>query len=101
MKNFVLVTNFVYAALVLIWFWLLKLLFSRLERDHAQKYDAMGRPTLFRRNNISTSIATLRFLFLREHKQLGDRDLSRLADIMLVYLTIFVASVFALVVTLK
>lgn len=101
MKSFVLATNLVYAGLVLIWFGLLKLLFDRLERDHTQKYEAIGRPSLFLRNNIATSIATLRFLFLREHRQLGDRSLSRLADSMLVYLMLFVASVFGLLVALQ
>ena len=84
----------IYFALVLVWFALLKTLFNRLERRHAAKYEAMGRPSLFLRNNIATGFATMKFLFLRQHRNLGDRVLSRLADGMLAFFAVFVLTLF-------
>jgi hypothetical protein len=49
---------------------LIELLFSRLERAHPAKYEAMGRPSLFLRNNIAGAAATLKFLIAREHRTL-------------------------------
>lgn len=95
------VLNWVYFGLVVIWFYLLRRLFNRLEHDHTEKYEAMGRPGLFLRNNITSGFATFKFLFLREHRQLGDSGLSRLADGMLIYCVVFVASVFGLLVALS
>jgi hypothetical protein len=66
-----------------------KLLFKRLERSHPQKYEAMGRPSLFLRNNVATGLATLKFVFAREHRALGDSYLSRLSDVILVYSIIY------------
>jgi hypothetical protein len=82
-------------GLVIVWFVLIKLLFNRLERAHPKKYEAMGRPSLFLRNNIATGWATLKFLFAREHRQLGDRYLSRLSDSMLVYLSLYLVLFFS------
>jgi hypothetical protein len=80
-----------YFALVVVWFVLLKLLFNRLEREHSAKYQAMGRPSLFLRNSIASGFATMKFLFLREHRTLGDATLSRLADGMLIFFVAFLA----------
>jgi hypothetical protein len=82
-----------YFSLVVVWFVLLKLLFNRLERDHSAKYEAMGRPSLFLRNNIANGFATMKFLFLREHRTLGDTRLSRLADGMLIFLVLFLVAI--------
>jgi hypothetical protein len=80
-------------GLVIVWFVLIKLLFNRLERSHSAKYESMGRPSLFLRNNISSGFATMKFLFAREHRQLGDGYLSKLSDFMLAYLLAY-ASLF-------
>ena len=82
----------IYFGLVLVWFALLKVLFNRLERHHLAKYDSMGRPTLFLRNSIASGFATMKFLFLREHRHLGDQTLSRLADGMLAFFAIFLVT---------
>jgi hypothetical protein len=92
--------NWIYFGLVVIWFGLLKLLFNRLEQDHPKKYEAMGWPSLFLRNNIATNLATFKFLFLREHLQLGDPGLSRLANGMLLYFVVLIAAVLGLIVAL-
>ena len=76
-------------GMVIVWFVLIKLLFNRLERHHPQKYEAMGRPSLFLRNSISGGWATLKFLTTREHKALNDSYLSKLSDGMLVFFAIY------------
>jgi len=76
-------------GMVIVWFVLIKLLFNRLERAHPSKYEAMGRPSLFLRNNIAGGWATLKFLVGREHKALNDSYLSKLSDAMLVFFTIY------------
>jgi hypothetical protein len=86
----------VFFALVIVWFVLIKLLFNRLERAHPQKYQAMGRPSLFLRNHIAGSWATFKFLVTREHKALGDRYLSKLSDAMLVFFAIYLFLFFGL-----
>jgi hypothetical protein len=79
----------VFFGIALVWFVLIKLLFNRLAAAHPQKYEAMGRPTLFLRNNIATGWATMKFLVAREHRTLNDRYLSKLSDAMLVFFTIY------------
>ncbi len=82
-------------GMVLLWFTLLSLVYRRLESAHPDKYAAMGRPSLFLRNTPAGAAAMLRFLATREHKHLGDRYLTRLSDValvfVLVYATLFVA----------
>ena len=68
---------------------LTKLLLSRLERAHPDKYEAMGKPSLFLRNNISNAWATQKFIFCREHKTLNDKYLSKLSDVILVLSSIY------------
>ncbi|MGY1528729.1 hypothetical protein [Luteimonas sp. A649] len=83
-------------GMVIVWFVLIKLLFNRLERAHPQKYEAMGRPSLFLRNSIAGGWATLKFLVAREHKALNDGHLSRLSDAMLVFFAIYLFLFFGL-----
>lgn len=82
-------------AMVIGWFVMLRIMFNRLEQLHPQKYEAMGRPTLFLRNNIHTGWMTLKFIWLREHRPLADATLSKLSDFMfgysLLYLAVFVS----------
>jgi hypothetical protein len=77
-------------AMVFVWFVLVKLLHTRLERGHKAKYQAMGRPSLVLRNNPATVWATLAFIAKREHQSLGDASLSRLSDFMLAFLAAYV-----------
>ena len=84
-------------AMVVAWFVLIKLLFNRLERVHPQKYEAMGRPSLFLRNNIATGLTTLKFLVAREHRTLKDSYLSKLSDSMLVFFAIYLLLFFGLI----
>jgi len=70
-------------VMVVVWFFLIRLLFSHLEAKHPDKYDEMGRPSLFSNSNFATNSATLRFLVRREHRELNDRYASMLSDVML------------------
>ena len=85
-------------AMVLGWFVMLKILFSRLERLHPEKYEAMGRPSLFLRNNIYTGWMTLRFIGFRQHRPLADATLSKLSDFMLLYFLLYLAVFVSLIV---
>ena len=86
-------------SMVLVWFVLLHLLFSRLEKRHPMKYEAMGRPSLILRNHLAGTLAMLAFLVRREHRALGDSYLSKLSDGMLVffaaYLVLFLGLFFS------
>jgi hypothetical protein len=83
-------------SMVVVWFVLIKLLFNRLERSHPKKYEAMGKPSLFLRNNIATGWATLKFIVAREHRPLNDTYLSKLSDSMLVYFMVYLLLFFGL-----
>jgi hypothetical protein len=83
-------------GMVIVWFVLVKMLFNRLERAHPQKYESMGRPSLFLRNSIAGGWATLKFLIAREHKALNDSYLSKLSDAMLVFFAIYLVLFFGL-----
>ncbi len=83
-------------GMVIVWFVLIKMLFNRLESAHPQKYEAMGRPSLFLRNNIEGGWKTLKFLVTREHKALNDSYLSKLSDAMLVFFIVYLAIFFSL-----
>ena len=85
-------------GLVLVWLVLVKVLFRRLQRGHPAKYKAMGEPSLLWNNSAKTGWAMLRFLFRREHKELGDPVLSRLSDFMLVFVCAYVALFVAIIV---
>lgn len=89
------------ACMVLVWFVLVKILFSRLESSHPAKYEAMGSPSLFLRNSPAGTFALLKFLVAREHKILNDGSLSKLSDAMLafllIYLVLFLALFFSII----
>jgi len=79
----------VLCCMVITWFILVKLLLNRLKRFHPKKYQEMGRPSLFFRNNVSGGSAMLKYLITRDHKTLNDPQLSKLSDLMLVFLVIY------------
>lgn len=83
-------------GMVIVWFVLIRLLFKRLEVAHPQKYEAMGRPSLFLRNNMATGWATMKFLFAREHRSLNDSYLSKLSNAMLAFFVIYLLLFFGL-----
>jgi hypothetical protein len=60
-------------------------LYSRLERDHPDKYRDMGEPTLFANRSVRTNLALLKFVFRREDLALNDPVLSRLTVLMLCF----------------
>jgi hypothetical protein len=75
-------------ALVGAWFLLLTLLWRRLIARHPAKYEAMHRPTFFSPLGL---MPTLRFLFLREHRRLGDRTLGITSDLAFTVLLLYIA----------
>ncbi len=85
--------KFVLLAMILAWFVLLWSLFRRLEKRHPAEYARLGRPTLLLRYGRHSRLAIFRFLVLRQHRRLRDAELSRLADLMLAFLAVYVALV--------
>jgi hypothetical protein len=81
----------VMAVMVALWFGLMKLLFGHLERKHPQSYDALGRPSLFRRNTPEIVITFMRFLLSRQYRTLHDPYLSRFCSGMVIFFYIYIA----------
>jgi len=86
-------------AMVPIWFSLITNLFRILRARHPEKYSAMGNPTLIMNNSLANNIATLRFIWRREDKALGDVGLSKLTGFMKVFLMVYTV-IFLIVVIL-
>ncbi|BBP00127.1 hypothetical protein [Sulfuriferula nivalis] len=76
--------------LVILWFVFVRMLYKRLASSHMPQYEAMGKPSLFLHNTLAGTLAMLKFLLKREHKVLGDSYLSKLSDIMLAFLLIYI-----------
>ena len=55
-------------------------LLRRLQHDHPQVWQELGRPTLFLNNSVSNGFAVLRFVQQREYMELKDPELRSLAD---------------------
>ncbi len=83
-------------CMVPIWFVLVVTLFKRLESLHPEKYESMGRPTMFWRNSTEGMFKMLKFLFLREHKSMNDNRLSLQSDLMLVFICCYFLILFSL-----
>lgn len=82
--------------MVLIWFVLLKIIFTKLEREHPEKYKQMGEPSLFFNNSLKTGLVTLKFIGKREHNNLNDPALSKLSDFALVFFVIYAVIFFGM-----
>ena len=78
-------------VMVCAWFALCKWLFSRLEKQHPKKYEEMGKPSLFLRNNISNGWSFMTFLFRSEYLPLEDPILTRTCKIMKIFFAIYLA----------
>jgi hypothetical protein len=76
-------------ALVAIGFALQHRLYSRLQSAHPEQYERLGSPTLFLNNSISNGLKTMRFLWSRRYRELGDPKLSRLCRIIIVINVIY------------
>ena len=74
------------ATLVVIWLTLLTLLWMRLIKRHPDTYESMGRPHFL---TPIGSLATLRFIFGRRHRSLGDHALGVISDFALVVALFF------------
>lgn len=93
------VLKFVLLAMILAWFVLLWSLLRRLRKQHPAEYQRLGRPGLFTRYGQQARLAIFRFLVLRQHRRLRDAELSRLADLMLAFLVVYVVLVVWIFVT--
>ena len=65
-----------------LWFWLSRKMFRLLAVRHPQKYEEMGRPTVFLNNSIKNGWAFTRFFYGRHYVSLGDPEVNRVAGLM-------------------
>lgn len=72
-------------------FFLQHVFLSQLRSRHSQKWEALGRPTLFLNNSIANGLAVQRFLWRGEYRALGDRTFARLGNFMRVYMAAYLA----------
>ncbi len=79
-------------ASVFVWLALCNWLYNRLDKQHPEKYNAMGRPGLMwnQNNSMSNAVALLTFLFQREYLDLHDPTLTRFCQFMAVFLILYV-----------
>jgi len=87
-------------SVVVIVFVLAKLLFSRLEAQHREKYLELGSPSFHgvKNKGFAPIVATIQFIVRREHRTLNDSYISNVSDAMLVcfvvYIVLFAYAVF-------
>ncbi|RUO38607.1 hypothetical protein CWE13_02880 [Aliidiomarina shirensis] len=86
---------------VLLWFFLCIRLFKILETRHPEKYESMGKPSLFLNNSISNNITFMKFLFKREWRGLNDPNLALLSNFMLVFFVVYMAVFLTLFVSIQ
>jgi len=76
-------------ASVFVWAALCYWLFKRLETQHPEKYEAMGKPSLIMNDSLSNNIYFMKFLFKREYNDLNDPSITRLAQFMRVFFLVY------------
>ena len=81
---------FLIFGMIVLGFFLIKMLLNRLESVHPRKFEAMGKPTPIMHRTIGGGWETFKFLVTREHKSLNDGYLSKLSDTTLLFFIIFV-----------
>ena len=79
--------------LVGLWLVLVVVLWRRLIVRHPGIYDSMGRPHFL----LPAGLRTLRFIFTRAHRELGDRSLGLTSDAALAVFVLYVAGLAFLV----
>jgi hypothetical protein len=85
-------------ACVATWWGLLGLLWLRLVARHRHLYHSLGGPQFVALNSLASGWLTLKFILMRQHRPLGDRYLSFLADAALGIFLCFAAGFLYLVV---
>ena len=73
---------FVLFASVFVWFGLVSQLYKILATDHPQKYEEMGKPTLFWNNSPKSGWLLVKFIMKREYRGLGNQKLVKLGNFM-------------------
>ena len=76
-------------AMAFIWLILVARLFRMLKTNHADKYRAMGEPSLFWNNSLRTNYGLWKFLARREYRELDDPSVSTLGRNMLIFLMVY------------
>ena len=69
-------------ASVIVWFVLVSKLYKTLESEHPQKYEEMGRPTLFWNNSPRSGWVLVKFIMKKEYFGLKNQKLVKLGNFM-------------------
>lgn len=64
---------------------------QRLRREHADVWESLGRPTLIANNSIKNCLATLRYLFSGQFRELSDPRLRRFCEFLRAYDVLYLA----------
>ncbi|KPK54328.1 MAG: hypothetical protein AMJ84_01480 [Acidithiobacillales bacterium SM23_46] len=80
---------FVLFASVFVWFGLTSRLYKILATDHPQKYEAMGKPTLFWNNSPRSGWLLVKFIMTREYLALGNQRLVKLGNFMFGFFVVY------------
>jgi len=84
---------FILFASVFVWFGMVSRFYKTLESEHPDKYEEMGKPTLFWNNSPRSAFVLVRFILTKEFIRLGNMKLTRLGNYMywffIAYLVLF------------
>jgi len=81
---------FILFASVFVWFGMVSRLYKTLESEHPDKYEEMGKPTLFWNNSPRSAIILVRFILKREFISLGNMKLTKLGNYMYWFFIVYV-----------
>jgi len=73
---------FILFASGFVWFGMVSRLYKTLESEHPDKYEEMGKPTLFWNNSPKSAFTLIRFILKKEFIRLGNMKLTRLGNYM-------------------
>jgi hypothetical protein len=73
-------------VLVGVWFLLVTLLWRRLVTRQSAVYESMNQPNFFA---VLGVLSTMRFIFLRRHRGLGDKTLALISDLALTVFAVY------------
>lgn len=80
---------FVLFASVFVWLGLVSRLYTILATDHPEKYEEMGKPTLFRNNSPRSGWLLVKFVMKREYLALRNQKLAKLGNFMFGFFLVY------------
>ena len=87
--SFIVPLFFILFASVFVWFGLVSRLYKILATDHPQKYEEMGKPTLFWNNSPRSGWLLVKFIMKREYLGLRNQKLAKLGNFMFGFFVVY------------